>query len=223
MTMILNQELFFLVIIFSCLPAFIQSLKRAVNPDCLRFVQFPIFKWTLLFCNVLCALDETVWRHRWGLSNDWWLIFWVYILEVLRSVKVNPLMERSVIELNGLHFIGLSKVYLFYDILWSWLLLVGYMSNFHFDMVRKMSFVMGLTFGREAVGSLAVCEWDSFWIVKGLVERRIFGDEGQFVGLDRDLFREVGAVSGVSDFLDGFILINVILVWNGKILAKRDH
>jgi hypothetical protein len=27
----------------------------------------------------------------------------------------------------------------------------------------------------------------------------------------------------MSDFLDGFILIDVILVWNGKILAKRDH
>ncbi len=93
-----------------------------------------------------------------------------------------------------------------------WLSLVGCRHNFHLDMIRKVSLVLRLVLGTEAVGFFGVGKRDSFGILSRLIERRVFGDEGQFIGLDSRLFGEVGAVSGMSDFLDGFILIDVILV-----------
>ena len=79
-------------------------------------------------------------------------------------------------------------------------------------MVRKVSLVTGLVLGTEPLRSLAICERDSLGIVSRLVERRVLGDEAQFVGLDSGLLREVGPVPGMSDFLDRLILIYVILV-----------
>ena len=68
-----------------------------------------------------------------------------------------------------------------------------------------------------------ICKRYSLTILRHLVMRNIFGHDRQFIGLDKGLLGDVGAVSGVADFLDGFILIDVVLVGYGKILAKRDH
>lgn len=223
MTVILHKAFLLIIMIFFCLHALVQSLYWSIDTNCLRFVEFPVLKWTWLFIQVFCALYKTVRGHCWRLGDDWRLFFWVYILKVLRSVEVYSLMERSLVELDWLHLVCLCEVNLFWMDLRLWLFLVGCRHNFHLDMIRKVSSVLRLVLRTEAIRFFGVGKWDSFGIVSGLIEGRVFGDEGQFIGFDRSLFGEVGAVSGMSDFLDGFILIDVILVWNGKILAKRDH
>ncbi len=168
-------------------------------------------------------LHKTVWGHGRGLRDDWRLFFGVYVVDVLWSVKVYARVERALVLLFRIWLISWCEVYLFFGNLGFWLLLVAYRHYSHLDVVRKVPPVMWLVLNTEAIGSLAISQRNSFGILSRLVERSIFGDEAQFVWFDWSLLWEVGRVPGMSDFLDGLILINLILVWNGKILAKRDH